>query len=305
MDHVSSSLSSDLTTLKSVRNYFFITKPGIVGGNLVSVLGGFLLASKGQVDSTLMISILFGVALVIAASCVLNNVFDRDVDQLMSRTCNRALANGQISPHSAELYALVLGLAGIGLLLVFTNFLTVGIVLLGFIIYVSIYTKLKRSSSYAPLVGSLAGATPPLAGYCAVAGQFDTAALILLAIFSLWQMPHFYAIAIYRLDDYRSASIPVLPVKRDVAVTRRHIVGYIITFLFACIALNIAGYTGYWYLVVILISGLSWLFLALTGYKQSTERMWARKLFVFSILMIMIVNIMMAIDFVTPASKFV
>jgi protoheme IX farnesyltransferase len=304
MDHVSPPLSSNMTITESIKNYLLITKPGIIAGNLISVTGGFLFASKGQVDSALLLTTLLGVALVIAAGCVFNNSLERDVDQLMSRTRNRALASGLISPHFAELYASVLGIIGLSLLWVATNLLTVAIVLAGFIIYVGVYTMyLKRSSSHAALIGSIAGATPPLAGYCAVTGQFDIGALILLAIFSLWQMPHFYAIAIYRLEDYRNAAIPVLPVSRGVAVTKRHIISYILAFIVASLALTFLGYTGYWYLTAALITGAGWLYFAFSGYRKSAERIWARKLFAYSIVIVLVTNIMISIDFVTPGAS--
>lgn len=303
MDHVSPSLSSNLTIVETIKKYLLITKPGIIAGNLISVTGSFLLASKGNVDSALLFVTLTGIALVIAAGCVFNNALDKDIDRLMSRTRNRALASGAVSPHSAEFYAAILGFAGIGLLWMTTNLLTVAIVLAGFMIYVGVYTMyMKRSSSHAPLIGSLAGATPPLAGYCAVTGQFDVGALILLVIFSLWQMPHFYAIAVYRLEDYRSAAIPVLPVKRGIAVTKRHIVSYILAFIIASLALTFVGYTGYWYLAAALITGAIWLFLALSDYHRLTERVWARKLFAYSIVIILVTNVMISIDFVTPGA---
>jgi protoheme IX farnesyltransferase len=301
MDHVSPPLSSNLTIAESIKNYLLITKPGIIAGNLVSVTGGFLLASQGHVDIVLLLATLLGIALVIASGCVFNNSLDRDIDQVMSRTRNRALASGLISNHSAEFYAAILGIIGISLLWAATNLLTVAIVFAGFVVYVGVYTMyLKRSSSHAALIGSIAGATPPLAGYCAVTGQFDIGALILLAIFSLWQMPHFYAIAIYRLEDYRNAAIPVLPVKRGIAVTKRHIISYIFAFIIASLALTFLGYTGYWYLTAALITGAGWLYFAFSGYRKSTERKWARKLFAYSIVIVIVTNIMISVDFVTP-----
>jgi protoheme IX farnesyltransferase len=286
-----------------IRNYWLVTKPGIIFGNLFSVAGGFFLASKGRVDIALMLLTSIGITLVIASSCVLNNCIDKTMDRLMARTRDRVLANGLMSPKAAVIYALVLGTAGMGLLLTATNVLTVVIVLSGFGVYVGVYSLyLKRYSRYAPIIGSLAGAAPPLAGYCAVSNAFDMGAVILFSIFSLWQMPHFYAIAIYRLDDYAAAAIPVLPVKQGVLAAKKHIIGYTLAFSAAALMLTFAGYTGYSYLVVAIVLSLTWLTLAWTAYKKSDDRYWARKLFGWSILTIFVLCFMMSIDFAMPAT---
>jgi protoheme IX farnesyltransferase len=288
----------------TLKNYLLITKPGILFGNLVSVMGGFFLASKGSIDLTLLLCTAAGISLVIASSCVVNNCLDRDLDRIMARTCDRSIAKGLVSPQAAMLYALVLGVSGMALLWTKTNALTIAVVLSGFVVYVVLYSLyLKRHSVYAPLIGSLAGAAPPLAGYCAVSGQFDMGALILLVIFSLWQMPHFYAIAIYRLDDYASAAIPVFPVVRGVHATKKHIIAYLLAFIMAALLLTVGGYTGYRYFVVTLILGLVWLWMAWGAYKASDDRRWAKKLFAFSVLTIFALNVMMAIDFTGPVAS--
>ena len=115
----------------------------------------------------------------------------------------------------------MLGIAGMALLLVAANVVAMLIAVVGFVVYVGVYSLyMKRKSVYGTLVGSLSGAAPPVIGYCAVTGQFDTGALILLLIFSLWQMPHSYAIAIFRFKDYRAANIPVLPVIKGISVAK-------------------------------------------------------------------------------------
>jgi protoheme IX farnesyltransferase len=169
------------------------------------------------------------------------------------------------------------------------------------VIYVGLYSLyLKRRSVYAALIGSLAGAAPPLAGYCAVTGRFDLGAAILLAIFCFWQMPHCYAIAVFRLADYTAANLPVLPVKRGTAAARRQMVGYILAFMGATLLLTFGGYTGYRTLAVAAGLGLSWLYVAWRGCRAAEERLWARKLFIFSILTIFTLSVMMSIDFTAP-----
>ncbi len=278
-----------------------IAKPGIIFGNLVSAAAGFFLASKGRLEGVALPATLIGISLVVAAGGVFNNCIDRNLDRKMSRTRQRALAQGLISVKSAATYATILGLAGLALLWGATNPLSVAIVLAGLLIYVCVYSLyLKRQSVYAALIGSLAGATPPLAGYCAVTGRFDLGAAILLAIFSLWQLPHCYAIAVFRLEDYAAANLPVLPVKRGTAAVRRHMVGSILAFMAATLLLTFGGYTGYCTLAVTTGLGLTWLYLAWSGYQAADERLWARRLFIFSILTIVILSVMMCIDFIAP-----
>ncbi len=285
----------------SIKNYVLVAKPGIVGGNLIAAAAGFLLASKGQVDGALLVATLLGISLVVAAGCVLNNYVDRNLDRKMLRTRHRALAQGLISSKIAVAYAAILGLSGLALLRAAANLLAVVIVLAGLTIYVVVYSLyLKRRSAYGALIGSLAGATPPVAGYCAVSGRVDLGAVLVLAIFSLWQMPHCYAIAVFRLDDYMAAAIPFLPVRRGTAAAKKHIIGYILAFMAAALMLTFAGYTGYRTLAVTTGLGLAWLSLAWCGYKAADERLWARKLYIFSILTIVILSVMMSIDSTPP-----
>ncbi|OBU03743.1 heme o synthase [Morganella psychrotolerans] len=280
-----------------IKQYLQVTKPGIIFGNLISVIGGFLLASKGDIDYPLFMATLLGVSLVVASGCVFNNYIDRDIDSVMERTKNRPLVRGLIDPKVSLVYASVLGIAGMVLLLVAANAVAMLIAVVGFVIYVGVYSLyMKRKSVYGTLVGSLSGAAPPVIGYCAVTGQFDTGALILLLIFSLWQMPHSYAIAIFRFKDYQAANIPVLPVIKGISVAKNHIILYIIAFMFATLMLAISGYAGYKYLIVAAAVSVWWLGMALSGYKTTNDRLWARKLFVFSIVAITSLSVMMSVD---------
>jgi protoheme IX farnesyltransferase len=288
----------------AVRNYLSVAKPGIIAGNVIAAAGGFFLASRGNVDLALLLPTLVGIAMVVASGCVLNNCIDRNIDRKMARTSNRVLARGLMTPRAAVCYASLLGVAGMAILWSAANELAALIVLTGFAVYVGVYTLyLKRKSDYATLIGSLTGAAPPLAGYCAVRNDFDAGALILLAIFGSWQMPHSYAIAIFRFNDYAAAAIPVLPVKRGTAAAKKHIVGYILVFVVASLMLTLGGYTGYRYLAAVALLGVCWLYLAWSGYRTSDDRLWARKLFVFSVLAIFVLSIMMSIDFAMPGSS--
>ena len=280
------------------KQYLQVTKPGIIFGNLISVIGGFLLAAKGNIDFPLFLATLVGVSLVVASGCVFNNFIDRDIDRIMERTKNRALVKGLIPPKTTLVYATILGIVGFALLYIGANPLAMWLAVMGFVIYVGVYSLyMKRNSVYGTLIGSLSGAAPPVIGYCAVSGQFDTGALILLLIFSLWQMPHSYAIAIFRFKDYQAAGIPVLPVVKGISVAKHHITVYILAFMIATLMLTLSGYAGYKYLIVAGAVSVWWLGMALKGYKAENDVVWARKLFGFSIVTIMSLSFMMSVDF--------
>ncbi|UPS63748.1 heme o synthase [Providencia rettgeri] len=280
------------------KQYLQVTKPGIIFGNLISVIGGFLLASKGSINYPLFVATLLGVSLVVASGCVFNNYIDRDIDRIMERTKNRPLVKGLIDPKVSLIYAAALGIAGMVLLLVAANALAMLLAVIGFIVYVGIYSLyMKRKSVYGTLIGSLSGAAPPVIGYCAVTNEFDMGALILLLIFSLWQMPHSYAIAIFRFKDYKAANIPVLPVIKGISVAKTHIFLYILAFMVATLMLAISGYAGYKYLIVGAAVSLWWLGMAISGFKtENDDRVWARKLFIFSIVAITSLSVMMSVD---------
>ncbi|MDR2540174.1 MAG: heme o synthase [Chlamydiales bacterium] len=282
-----------------IKTYFTLTKPGIILGNAITATGGFMLASKAQVypfDDCLFLVTLMGLSLLIASACVFNNYLDRNIDKMMIRTKNRALARGVISAQKAITFAVFLGLFGVLLLLLCTHLLTTIIALTGFFIYVILYSLSKHRSSYATVIGSVSGGIPPVVGYCAVVNRFDMGAFLLFMIVALWQMPHFFAIAMYRFDDYVAASIPVLPVKRGVYVTKVHMLLYIIAFLIPVCMLTIWGYTGYVYLIVVGLLGLSWLLLCIKGFKNTNDRLFGRQMFHFSLLVIMVLCIMISIS---------
>jgi protoheme IX farnesyltransferase len=287
-----------------IKKYLFVTKPGIAFGNLITATGGFLLAAKGRIDIAVLLPTVIGISLVVASGCVFNNCIDRKMDRKMARTRSRIIAQGLMSSKAAVFYASLLCMVGIAILWAATNILCIVIVLAGFAVYVGLYSLyLKRNSVYGSLIGSLAGAAPPLAGYCAVSNHFGMEAVILLSIFSLWQMPHCYAIAIFRFQDYTAAAIPVLPVKQGIAAAKKHIVGYILSFMAASLMLTFGGYTGYLYFAVVSMVGLSWLYLARSGYRTADDRLWAKKMLVFSILNIFVLSVMMSIDFTVTATS--
>lgn len=281
-----------------LKRYLLVVKPGIIFGNLVATIGGYFLAAQGQFDLALFAATVIGLSLIVASGCAFNNYIDRDIDCRMERTKNRVTVTGVISVAQTLSHACVLGVAGFVTLAVWTNWVAVAFAAFGFVIYVGVYSLyMKRNSVYGTLIGSLSGAVPPVVGYCAVAGQFDTGALILLVMFSLWQMPHSYAIAIFRYNDYKAANIPVLPVVHGVHHAKSHIVGYIIAFAFAAVMLTFSGYVGFGYLAVAVATSVWWLHMAIKGYRKDNDDVaWARQVFFASILIITALSVAMAVD---------
>lgn len=287
------------------RRYLQVTKPGIIMGNLISVAGGFLLASRGDIDGLLMVATLVGLSLVVASGCAINNCIDRDIDARMQRTKTRVTVTGEMSVKAALAHGIVLGVAGFALLAAFTNAVAVFFAAFGYVIYVGVYSLyMKRNSIYGTLVGSLSGAVPPVVGYCAVTGQFDAGAAILLLMFSLWQMPHSYAIAIFRYKDYEAANIPVLPVAKGIERAKLHIVLYIAVYALVTMLLPLGGYTGLGFMAVAATTSIWWLVMALKGYRSDVDiNGWARQVFGFSILNITLLSVAMAVDYHTVAPQ--
>lgn len=280
-----------------IRAYYQLTKPGIIYGNAVTFAAGFFLAAKGHISWTTFFYALFGLSLVIACGCVFNNYLDRKIDAQMQRTKQRVLVTGEISSRSAIIFGTVLGLIGIFLLGFFVNALTLAIALTGALVYLVFYGVAKRRTIYGPLVGSISGAVPPVVGYTAITNRFDLGAAILFFILVFWQMPHFYSIAIYRLDDYIHAGIPVLPSKKGIKRTKIEILAYIVLFLGAIGTLHFLHYAGKVYLIFAGLLSISWLVFALKGFSPETvDKTWARKMFFFSLFVLTGISILLAIN---------
>lgn len=278
------------------KHYYELTKPGIIKGNLIYAAAGFFFASSGDINLKLLVWLLGGTSLVIASACVFNNFIDRDIDKKMQRTQKRALASGDIPLSIALIYGLILGVIGFTILGSYTNSTTVLVGLIGFVNYIVFYGAAKRSGEYGTLVGSISGATPIVAGYTAVTGRIDEAAVILFAILVFWQMPHFYSIAIYRLSDYRAAKIPVLPAVKGIEKTKLQILFYIAAFLITASLLTILGYTGIFYLLATLTVGFFWIRLALIGFTAKDNTVWAKKMFRFSLIVTIVFAIAIAVS---------
>ncbi len=229
-----------------------------------------------------------------------NNYLDRGLDKKMERTKKRALVTGKISVTAAVIYACVLSVLGFWILAAGTNALTVAVGAVGIFSYVVLYGYFKRVSVHGTLVGSISGSTSLVAGYCAAAGRFDLLALLLFLIMAAWQMPHFYAIGIYRLSDYQKASLPILPAERGIAATKRQILVYILIYTFAAGSLTVFHYAGYIYFIVMLIISTLWLRLAFKGFAAKDDNKWGKQIFGFSLLALLTFSLMISVTHYLP-----
>ncbi len=284
------------------KDYLSLTKPGIILGNLISAAGGFFLGSRGYPDFQLLAATLCGIALVIGGACTLNNGIDRDIDALMQRTRNRPLVKKRIPLIHAYLLGWTLALLGLFLLFHYTDGLAVAITGIGFAVYVGVYSLWLKRSRYGTWVGSISGAAPPLAAYCAASQQLDTAGIILFAIYVLWQLPHAYAIAVLHKTDYARASIPVLPVVRGINWTKRAMPVYIGLFTLCALLLFFTHNTGAIYFAAILFLGLDWMRVVWRDRNEADSRRWARKSIGYSIAMVVALSLTMSMDFSTPVT---
>lgn len=283
-----------------LKKYYHLAKPGIIYGNILNALAGFFLASRWQFEFGLLASTIGGMALVIASGCVFNNYLDRSLDAKMKRTKKRALVEGTISGSSAIAYATILGISGFAILARYTNALTVCLGLLAIFNYVVLYGFFKRRSVHGTVVGSVAGALPPVAAYSAVTNHLDVGAVILFFIYVFWQMPHFYAIGMYRFKDYKAAGLPILSVKKGMRASKVYILGYTAAFTVTSLLLTSFGYTGYAYLFVMAGIGLYWLVKGLKGFEAEDDGEWARHMFGTSLIVVMVLAVMLSVGPLLP-----
>ena len=226
--------------LSSWRGYLELTKPGVQALLFVSCISGMLIGSDFKPPLNTFLFGLLGISFLAASSAVINHIFDKQIDAKMERTSSRPLVVGDITNNQAIVFSVFLYLSGSWMLLTFANALTWVLTTLTFLFYGFIYTRyLKFMTSQNIVIGGLAGAMPPLLGWTAISDTIEPNALLLVLIVMVWTPPHFWALAIHRLDDYSKADVPMLPVQKGVAFTKQHILLYTVL-LFVCTLLPYA-----------------------------------------------------------------
>jgi len=270
----------------TLADFVSLTKPRLNLLVVATSAAGYYLGVPGVpgvTDAGPMLQAVAGTALVAAGAAVLNQLVERDTDALMRRTRGRALPDGRVLPADARLFGIVLSAGGLALLAAERHFIAAGLALATLIIYLAVYTPLKRRTPMATLVGAVPGALPPLIGWTASHGSLTLGGAALFAIVFLWQMPHFMAIAWMYRDDYAKAGFPMLPVV-DPAGRRagRQAVVYAAALIPVSALPALAGVSGTAYLIVAMALGIGLLWLALSFAATRTDQS-ARRLFFGSI----------------------
>ena len=273
---------------RHTRSYLQLIKPGITLSNTLTGAAGYLLAaSMAPFSLSAMVGAIGGIAFIIASACVVNNIIDRDIDKRMKRTSKREVVSGSISIPKAIIFGAVLGLIGFTLLLTLTNILTFALGVIAYIWYVVIYGIAKRTTPLSTLIGGVPGALPPMAGYTALTGSIDLAAILLFALLFFWQLPHFYAISIFRQSDYASAHLPVWAVRYGVKSAKAQILISVVLYAVVASLLAVFGYTGIIYLVISSALSIYWIYKGVGLYRKVDDVKWARTMFGVSLLVLL------------------
>jgi protoheme IX farnesyltransferase len=289
------------TTVLTVRSTFGdlleLTKPRINLLVLVTTFSGMWLAAGGSPALKLVFATLLGTGLAAAASAVLNNYIDRDVDARMARTAHRALPSGRIDPNIALQFGFVLGAVAIALLFFFVNALSAALAAFTIGFYVLVYTRwLKRTSPWCTEIGGVAGALPAVIGWAAVTNSIGWPALAMFLILFIWQPPHFWALALLRCDEYRRAGLPMLPVARGVAVTKARMLLYTLILVPVTLLMYSLHLVGVTYLAFALALGALYIGLTIAFVRLPLTAKRARRLFAFSIIYLLVLFYMMFVD---------
>ena len=281
----------------NLASYINLCKPKIVLLLTVTALVGMLLSINFYSNILDGLASLLGFALLAGASAALNQIFDRETDKNMNRTKTRPLASGEISLFSALTFTAILLFVGSSLLLYFSNLLTLLITTFGFIFYSLIYTiYLKWATPQNIVIGGLSGALPPLIGWTAVNNDISLLPLTLVLVIFLWTPPHFWPLAIDRLEEYKKEGVPMMPIAKGVSRTKKEMVVYAIFLLAASLAPFFYGLTGYFYLISTTALNLYFIYLCI-AYLNDRENELSMKIFNFSVKYMFLFFLATYIDF--------
>ncbi|RDI47592.1 heme o synthase [Falsibacillus pallidus] len=294
---ISSLEENELPETSAMKDFLALIKIGIVNSNLITTFTGMWLAFVftgthflSSLDT--IIYTLLGSSFIIAGSCALNNFIDRDIDPIMERTKGRPTVTGKMS--GGKVLTIGFGFITLGTILLFMTTFMAGVIgLIGIFSYVVLYTMWsKRLYVSNTIIGSISGAVPPLIGWAAVDPNLSVTAWMLFVMMFIWQPPHFYALAMKRVEEYRAAGIPMLPVVKGFKTTKNHIVAWVVLLLpipFFMIPLGIP------FVILATLFNIGWLILGIAGYKMKDDLKWAKLMFVYSLNYLTILFVAMVI----------
>jgi heme o synthase len=280
---------------QTIRAYIILTKPRIM---LLLVFTAYcaMAVAQGRLPGLgLTVATLFGLALASGGAAAINMWYDRDIDPIMHRTAGRPLPTGVVTPLQTLLYGILLGVLAFVDLALFVNMAAALLAVAGYVYYAVIYTMLlKRRTPQNIVVGGGAGGFPPLVGWAAVAGHLAWPAIVMFGIIFLWTPGHFWALALYKNDDYKRAHIPMMPVVRGPQSTKRQMVVYTVLLLALSISLYFSGRVGALYLLSAILLGA--IFLAsniVLKFQDDDKQIWAKRTFICSLIYLPIVFVAM------------
>ena len=283
------------------RDYYALTKPGVVKLLVFTAIVGMFLAAPGMVPWETLLFASLGIGLSAASGAAVNHVLDQRLDAKMARTRDRPLPMGRISEKDALAFAISLGVVGIAILVLLVNPLTAALTFMSLIGYAVVYTVyLKRATPQNIVIGGAAGASPPVLGWAAVTNEVSGYALLLFLIIFTWTPPHFWALAVARKDDYAKAGVPMLPVTHGPEVTKSFVLYYSILLLIVSLLPYLTGMTGVLYLFGAVLLGAGFIYYAIQ-LKYGHDESVAMKTFAYSISYLMALFSFLLVDHYIPS----
>ncbi|HRQ65214.1 MAG TPA: heme o synthase [Xanthomonadaceae bacterium] len=283
--HTSTANNTPMTS--HLGQFYQLTKPRVVALIVFTAVVGMFLATPGMVPLNALVWGTFGIGLAAASAAAINHLLDQRIDAIMARTRHRPLPSGQLDAGQVLGFAMFLGACSMVVLVVFVNWLTAVLTFASLIGYAVIYTVyLKRATPQNIVIGGAAGAAPPVLGWVAVTGQIEPGALLLFLIIFIWTPPHFWALALYRREDYAAAGIPMMPVTYGVQYTRWQILFYTVLLVLVTILPWLIRMSGPFYLGGALVLGGVFLYYAVRLLNPPDEY-FAMKVFNYSVVYLM------------------
>jgi len=283
--------------IKNWRDYLVLCKLKVVLLMLITAYVGMALSSSSfLLPWQPLVFGLLGIGLLASSAAAVNHVIDRRIDAIMWRTKLRPVPMGKVSPREAIIFSIILGALGFLILALLVNMLTAILTAFTLLGYAVVYTMyLKRATPQNIVIGGLAGAMPPLLGWTAMTGQMSADAWLLVMIIFVWTPPHFWALAIYRYEEYKKADVPMLPVTHGIEVTKKSILAYTLLLFAVSLLPYVIGMSGNVYLIGALILNVIFVYYALR-LKKSEDIIWGMRTFRYSIIYLFVLFIIMFID---------
>jgi protoheme IX farnesyltransferase len=266
-----------------VRDYFELLKPRVMSLVVFSGFAGMIVA-PGHLHPGLALTAILCIAVAAGASGAINMWYERDIDAIMHRTSNRPLPEGRVDPDEALAFGVVLTIGSVALMGLAVNWVAAGLLALASFVYVFVYTIwLKRRTPQNIVIGGASGAFPPMIGWAAVTGDVSVASVLLFLLIFMWTPPHFWALALFRNEDYTRAGVPMLPVVAGARETKKQMLIYTLLLLPIAVSPYFVGIAGLPYLAGSAVLGVLFVVFAVKVCRDKTDRS-AKQMFGFSIL---------------------